>query len=68
MTQFDVSHTSEWKPLFNKSCEAPIGVVHDLNFEYRNSLEVNDLEKIIKLKVIKKISSWRTHSKTIWNR
>lgn len=68
MTQFDVSKSRDWRPLFNKSVEAPSGLLHDENFDYISSLDASDLQKTIEMKLIKKISSWRTHKKTIWNR
>lgn len=68
MMHFDVTHSSEWRPLFTKSNTAPIGLVHDTNFLYKNSDDIFDLKKIIEWKIIKKINSWRPHRKTIWNR
>lgn len=68
MMQFNVSQSSEWRPIFNKVCAAPTGLVHDLNFSYVNSEEIYDLKKIIEWKIMKKISAWRPHRKTIWNR
>lgn len=68
MTQFDVRRTADWRPLFGKSCSAPVGTVHVTDFEYRNSDATFELKKVIEWKVMKKISSWRTHTKTTWNR
>lgn len=68
MMQFNVARSSEWRPIFNKSCAAPTGLVHDINFNYVNSEEIYDLKKIIEWKIMKKIGSWRPHRKTIWNR
>lgn len=68
LTQFDVLRSSDWRPLFNKSHEAPSGCIHNETMENKRSLSVNDLQKTIERKLIKKISTWRSHRKTIWNR
>lgn len=68
LTQFDVSKSRDWRPLFNSSVEAPSGLLHDENFEYITSLNAMDLQKMIEMKLRKKICSWRTHRKTVWNR
>lgn len=68
MMQFDVKRTAEWRPLFGKSCAAPTGTVHDLGFEYKNSDQIYELKKVIEWKLMKKISTWRTHRRTTWNR
>jgi coiled-coil and C2 domain-containing protein 2A len=68
MTLFDVRKSRYWKPLFDKSHPAPIGLVHNLNFLHRKSNHIKDLTKIIELKIMKKMSAWRLHRKTVWNR
>ncbi|XP_065088356.1 coiled-coil and C2 domain-containing protein 2A [Ochlerotatus camptorhynchus] len=68
LTQLDVSKSAYWRPLFNRSHDAPTGCIHDGNFLYKNSLSVRDLQKTIERKIMKKIAVWRTHRKTIWNR
>lgn len=68
LTQLDVGKSAYWRPLFNRSHEAPTGCIHDGNFLYRNPLNVRDLQKTIERKIMKKIAFWRTHRKTVWNR
>lgn len=68
MTQLDVTKSREWRALFTKSIEAPNELVHDLSVEYNDSYEVIELQRNIEMKVYKKIKTWRTHRKTIWNR
>lgn len=68
LTQLDVSKSAYWRPLFNRSHEAPMGCIHDDHFLYNNSFSVRDLQITIERKIKKKIAIWRTHRKTIWNR
>lgn len=68
MMHFNVAQSSEWRPLFSRSCKAPVGLVHNPDMVYANSEELFDLRKIIEWKVMKKISSWRPLRKTTWNR
>lgn len=68
MTQFDVNRSAEWTPLFTKSFEGPSDTIHDLNYVYRPSLDIGDVQRVIELKIVKKINSWRTNRKTVWNR
>ncbi|XP_058450036.1 coiled-coil and C2 domain-containing protein 2A [Malaya genurostris] len=68
LTQLNVNKSSFWRPLFNRTYDAPTGCVHEGNYKYSNALSVRDLQKTIERKLIKKIAFWRTHRKTIWNR
>ncbi|XP_055540929.1 coiled-coil and C2 domain-containing protein 2A [Wyeomyia smithii] len=68
LTQLDVNRSAYWRPLFNRSHEAPTGCVHDGNFLYKTALSVSDLQRTIERKIMKKVGVWRTHRKTIWNR
>lgn len=68
MMHFNVAQSSEWRPLFGRACAAPVGLVHNADMIYAPSDEVFDLRKIIEWKVMKKISAWRPHRKTRWNR
>ncbi|XP_058815974.1 coiled-coil and C2 domain-containing protein 2A-like [Topomyia yanbarensis] len=68
LTQLDVNKSAYWRPLFNRSHEAPTGCIHDGIYVYKNALNVRDLQKTIEKKIVKKIAIWRTHRKTIWNR
>lgn len=68
MMHFNVAQSSEWHPLFGRSCGAPVGLVHNPDMVYRSSDEVFDLRKAIEWKLMKKMSAWRPHRKTTWNR
>lgn len=68
MTDFEVTHTTFWRPCFNKTHRAPIELVHDKDFQYSNSEDVSELIIAIEQKIMKKINSWRSNRKTIWNR
>lgn len=68
MTNFEVTHSTFWRPCFNKSHKAPTELVHDKEFQYSNSDDVSELVAVIEQKIIKKINSWRSNRKTIWNR
>ncbi|XP_055386260.1 coiled-coil and C2 domain-containing protein 2A [Condylostylus longicornis] len=68
MTDFNTNDNSLWLPLFTKSNPAPIGGFHSLNYKYSNSYNIFELRKNIERKIMKKISSWRSTRKTIWNR
>ncbi|XP_039444394.1 coiled-coil and C2 domain-containing protein 2A [Culex pipiens pallens] len=68
LTQLDVHKSGFWRALFNRSVEAPSGCVHEPAFLYKSALGVRDLQRTIERKIIKKIGTWRTHRKTIWNR
>lgn len=68
MTQFDINKSLDWRPLFGKGCDIPNTSVHETQFAYEHSFNTDDLQKIIQSKIIKKINSWRSHRKTVWNR
>lgn len=68
MTQFDVNRSFDWRPLFQRVVDIPNETIHDMNFRFERSFDSRDLQKTIQAKIIKKISSWRSHRKTIWNR
>ncbi|KAG4068603.1 hypothetical protein HA402_004944 [Bradysia odoriphaga] len=68
MTNFEVSSTAFWRPCFNKSTKAPTELVHDRDFPYSNSDDISELIVAIEQKIVKKINSWRSNRKTIWNR
>lgn len=68
MTDFEVTHTACWRPCFNKSHKAPTELVHDRDFQYSDSDDVSELTAAIEQKIVKKINSWRSNRKTIWNR
>lgn len=68
MMQFDVNRSFDWRPLFQKVVDIPNETSHDLNFRYERSFDTRDLQRTIQAKVIKKINSWRSHKKTVWNR
>lgn len=68
MTQFDVNRSFDWRPLFTKVVDIPSGTVHDTSFRFERSFDTRDLQRTIQAKIIKKINSWRSHRKTVWNR
>lgn len=68
MMQFDVNRSFDWRPLFQKVVDIPNETIHDLSFRYEKSFDTRDLQRIIQAKVVKKINSWRSHRKTVWNR
>lgn len=70
LTQFDVNKNKsfDWRPLFQNAVEIPNGSIHDVKFRYERSLDTKNLQKTIRAKIIKKINSWRSHRKTVWNR
>lgn len=70
LTQFSVKNSADWKPLFKTSFPAPVGFIHEGNFEYKSSLDTEKLRKNIELRIMRKIIQWRLrdHRKTIWNR
>lgn len=39
-----------------------------MSFRYERSFDSMNLQRTIQAKIIKKINSWRSHRKTIWNR
>lgn len=69
LTRFNVANSGDWRPLFGKSPPTvPEGIVHNATFAYAASDDVADLRRLLEWKLMKKISSWRTHRKTVWNR
>ena len=68
LTQFDVNRRFDWRPLFARNSEAPNGSIHDKLFQYEKSFETKNLERTIQAKIVKKINSWRSPRKTVWNR
>ncbi|KAM8713526.1 hypothetical protein ACLKA7_013790 [Drosophila subpalustris] len=68
MTNFNMLDGASWLPLFNKRQPAPQGGVHKLDYVYKLSYDLTQLQKHIERKIMKKISAWRTTRKTIWNR
>ncbi|XP_017835465.1 coiled-coil and C2 domain-containing protein 2A [Drosophila busckii] len=68
MTNFNLTDGACWLPLFNKRQAAPQGGVHKLDYVYKRSYELSELQKHIERKIMKKVSSWRSTRKTIWNR
>lgn len=68
MTQFDINRGLDWRPMFQKATEIPNETIHDLNFKFERSFDTRDLQRMIQAKIVKKISSWRSNRKTVWNR
>ncbi|GAB0087582.1 Coiled-coil and C2 domain-containing protein 2A [Sergentomyia squamirostris] len=68
LTQFDVKKSVDWRPLFRKNVDIPGDFLQDTTYEYKRNFAVHDLQKVIEMKLMKKISQWRGHRKTIWNR
>lgn len=68
LTNVDIKQSSEWRPLFNTTLQSINSGIHNLNYQYDVPFSTNELQKIIELKIIKKISSWRMNHKTVWNR
>lgn len=68
MTNFSLQDATCWFPLFVRRIRAPLGGVQKLDYMYKRSHDLNQLQKDIERKIMKKISAWRTTRKTIWNR
>ncbi|XP_030387639.1 coiled-coil and C2 domain-containing protein 2A [Scaptodrosophila lebanonensis] len=68
MTNFDFNDAACWLPLFGKRKATPQGGVQKLDYVFKRSYELRELQKQIERKVMKKISAWRATRKTIWNR
>ncbi|XP_060655942.1 LOW QUALITY PROTEIN: coiled-coil and C2 domain-containing protein 2A [Drosophila nasuta] len=68
MTNFNILDGACWLPLFNKRQPAPQGGVHRLDYAYKRSYDLRQLQKQIERKIMKKIAAWRSTRKTIWNR
>lgn len=67
MTKFDVTKSSDWLPLFNKSTIAPILNTHKITIDYMDAPSVTYLQEKIEKKLRQKIMKWRKHNVTIWN-
>lgn len=67
-TRYNVANGRDWRPLFDRGHPAPVGLVHNASFAYTASDPTGDLAQIVRWKLQKKISSWRTHRRTVWNR
>ncbi|XP_049548327.1 coiled-coil and C2 domain-containing protein 2A [Anopheles darlingi] len=68
LTQLDVRKSGYWRALFNRFNEPPTGCVQETAFPFQEALTVRDLQRTIERKLMRKISTWRTHRKTVWNR
>ncbi|XP_058980735.1 coiled-coil and C2 domain-containing protein 2A [Musca domestica] len=68
MMNFNFSDSSCWLAGFNKRTPAPQGGFHAEGYKYRLSSSIGELKYNIERKIMKKISSWRTMRKTVWNR
>ncbi|EDV54926.2 uncharacterized protein Dere_GG21793 [Drosophila erecta] len=68
MTHFSLQDGACWFPLFSRRVPAPQSGVQKLDYAYKKSYELSQLQKHIERKIMKKISAWRTTRKTIWNR
>lgn len=68
MTHFDVNRGLEWRPMFQKVVDIPNETIHDLTFKFERSFDTRDLQRTIQAKIVKKINSWRSNRKTVWNR
>ncbi|XP_061391395.1 coiled-coil and C2 domain-containing protein 2A-like, partial [Musca vetustissima] len=68
MMNFNFTDSSCWLPGFGKRTTAPQGGFHVKSYKYRSSSSIGELKYNIERKIMKKISSWRTMRKTVWNR
>ncbi|XP_049285428.1 coiled-coil and C2 domain-containing protein 2A [Anopheles funestus] len=68
LTQLDVRKSGYWRTLFNRFHEPPAGCVQEVSFPFREALPAKELQRAIERKLMRKIASWRTHRKTVWNR
>ncbi|KAM7352847.1 coiled-coil and C2 domain containing 2A isoform 2-T2 [Cochliomyia hominivorax] len=68
MMNFNLNDSSCWLPGFTKKNPAPLGGFQSLDYKYRLPFNIGELKYNIERKIMKKISSWRTMRKTIWNR
>uniref|UniRef100_A0A182M9E0 C2 domain-containing protein n=1 Tax=Anopheles culicifacies TaxID=139723 RepID=A0A182M9E0_9DIPT len=68
LTQLDVRKSGYWRALFNRFNEPPVGCVQEVSFPFREALPAKELQRAIERKLMRKIASWRTHRKTVWNR
>uniref|UniRef100_A0A182V501 C2 domain-containing protein n=2 Tax=Anopheles merus TaxID=30066 RepID=A0A182V501_ANOME len=68
LTQLDVRKSGYWRALFNRFHEPPVGCVQEASFPFREALPAKELQRAIERKLMRKIASWRTQRKTVWNR
>ncbi|EDW74405.2 uncharacterized protein Dwil_GK21406 [Drosophila willistoni] len=69
MTNFNPHDSSCWLPLFNRrQPTAPQAGIQKLDYVYKKTYDLSQLQKRIERKIMKKISAWRATRKTIWNR
>lgn len=68
MTNYNVKDSSDWRPMFKKTQTISKGFLQETNFNYQTSYDIRNIHSIIESKLMKKISQWRGHRKTIWNR
>uniref|UniRef100_A0A182NBZ2 C2 domain-containing protein n=1 Tax=Anopheles dirus TaxID=7168 RepID=A0A182NBZ2_9DIPT len=68
LTQLDVRKSGYWRALFSRFHEPPVGCVQVDSFPFREALPAQELQRAIERKLMRKIASWRTHRKTVWNR
>lgn len=68
LTQLDVRKSGYWRALFNRFHEPPVGCVQEASFSFREALPAKELQRAIERKLMRKIASWRTQRKTVWNR
>ncbi|XP_035773718.1 coiled-coil and C2 domain-containing protein 2A-like [Anopheles albimanus] len=68
LTQLDVRKSGYWRALFNRFNEPPTGCIQEVAFQFQEALPVRDLQRTIERKLMRKISAWRSHRKTVWNR
>lgn len=67
LTRFDVKDTSDWRSIFKKHHTISRSL-QDTNISYQSSYDIRNIHAIIESKLTKKLSQWRGHRKTIWNR
>lgn len=67
-TNFDFKDSSCWMPLFSRRGYAPTGGFQEEDYIYRDPLKATEIQKNIERKIMKKINSWRSMRKTVWNR
>ncbi|KAH8305950.1 hypothetical protein KR018_005944 [Drosophila ironensis] len=68
MTNFNLLDGACWFPLFVRRISAPRGGIQKMDYRFKRSHELIQLQKQIERKVMKKISAWRTTRTTVWNR
>lgn len=68
MSRYNVNDSSDWRPMFKKGQELPVGFLHERNFPFKPNYDFRNVQFMIELKLTKKFSQWRGHRKTTWNR